>query len=62
MAGLIAGGGDGGVKELGRGGTYTGSEDILVVGVVVFGVRWCEMVSRRRWAESGCGVVFVLGW
>jgi hypothetical protein len=34
----------------------------LVVGVVVVGVRWCEMVSRRRWAESGCGVVFVLGW
>lgn len=32
----------------GRGGdAYTGSEDILVV-VVVVGVRWCERVSRRR--------------
>ena len=42
---------------------YTGSEDILVVVVLVVGVRWCERVSRRRWAVvSGCGVVFVLGW
>ena len=61
MAGLCAGGGGGGVRGV-RGGAYTGSEDILVGCVVVFEVRCCERVSRRRWAVSGCGVVFVLGW
>jgi hypothetical protein len=62
MAGLYAdNGGGGGVKGV-RGDAYTGSEDILVGCGVVVEVRCCERVSRRRWAVSGCGVVFVLGW